>query len=309
MKFFFVFNITIFFLLIAPCAYTTEELAEKTGKSCKFCHLDPSGGGELTKAGKDFLLKISTDNKDEQKKILQSGRKRILHYVNFIAGYLHILTAIFWFGTILYVHIVLKPSYASHGLPRGEVLIGLISMAIMAVTGTVLSIHRIPSISVLFETRFGILLMVKIFLFLVMVCSALYVVLFIGPKLRIKREEDHFELKRDLTVDDLMIFDGTEDRAAYIAYKGKIYDVTKSELWQNGTHFGKHQAGADLTEMLKQAPHGEEKILAIPHVGKLIPTKTKKVWSRYEKSFYFIAYMNLALVFLITLILALWRWW
>ena len=286
MKFFFVFNITIFFLLIAPCAYTTEELAEKTRKSCKFCHLDPSGGGELTKAGKDFLLKISTDNKDEQKKILQSGRKRILHYVNFIAGYLHILTAIFWFGTILYVHIVLKPSYASHGIPRGEVLIGLISMAIMAVTGTVLSIHRIPSISVLFETRFGILLMVKIFLFLVMVCSALYVVLFIGPKLRIKREEDHFELKRDLTVDDLMIFDGTEDRAAYIAYKGKIYDVTKSELWQNGTHFGKHQAGADLTEMLKQAPHGEEKILAIPHVGKLIPTKTKKVGARCERSVY-----------------------
>lgn len=309
MKFFYVFNITIFFLLIVPYGNTTEELAEKTGKSCKFCHLDPSGGGELTKAGKDFFLKISTNSKDKPKKIVQSGRKRFLHYVYFIAGYLHILTAILWFGTILYVHIVLKPSYASHGLPRGEVQIGLISMAIMAVTGTILSINRIPSISVLFETRFGILLMVKIFLFLVMVCSALYVILFIGPKLRIKREEDHFELKKDFTVDDLMIFNGTEDRAAYIAYKDKIYDVTKSELWQNGTHFGKHHAGTDLTEMLKQAPHGEEKILAVPHIGKLLPTKTKKVWSRYEKSFYFIAYMNLALVFLITLILALWRWW
>lgn len=309
MKFFYVFTIIIFFLLIVPYADTTEELAEKTGKSCKSCHLDPSGGSELTKAGKDFLLEISTNSKDKQNKIVQSGRKRSLHFVYFIAGYLHILTAIFWFGTILHVHLVLKPSYAARSLPRGEVQIGLISMAIMAVTGIILSTYRIPSISVLFETRFGILLMVKIFLFLVMVCSALYVILFIGPKLRKKREEEHFELKEDLTADNLMIFDGTEDRAACVAYKGKIYDVTKSELWQNGTHFGKHHAGTDLTEMLKQAPHGEEKILAMPHIGKLLLTKTKKVRSRYEKSFYFIAYMNLALVFLITLILALWRWW
>lgn len=309
MKFLCVFSITIFFLLIVPYANATEELAESTGKSCKFCHLDPSGGGELTKAGKDFLLEISTSSKDKQKKFVQTGRKRILHYVYFIAGYLHLLTAIFWFGTILYVHIVLKPSYASRGLPRGEVKIGLVSMIIMAATGTILSIYRIPSISVLFETRFGILLMVKISLFLVMVCSALYAILFIGPELRKKRKEEHFELKKDLTVDELMIFNGSEDRAAYIAYKGKIYDVTKSEFWQNGTHFGKHHAGTDLTEMLKQAPHGEEKILAVPHIGKLLLTKIKKVRSRYEKIFYFIAYMNLALVFLITLILALWRWW
>jgi len=33
-------------------------------------------------------------------------------------GYIHFLTAIFWFGTILYVHLILKPTYAVGGLPR-----------------------------------------------------------------------------------------------------------------------------------------------------------------------------------------------
>ena len=84
-------------------------------------------------------------------------------------GYLHILTGIFWFGTILYVHLILKPAYAAHGPPRGEVRVGLVSMAIMGITGTLLTVYRIPSLSVLYKSRFGILLLFKIALFLMMV--------------------------------------------------------------------------------------------------------------------------------------------
>jgi hypothetical protein len=40
-----------------------------------------------------------------------------------------------WFGTILYVHLLLKPAYASHGLPRGELIVGWGSIALIAVTG------------------------------------------------------------------------------------------------------------------------------------------------------------------------------
>jgi hypothetical protein len=29
----------------------------------------------------------------------------------------------------------------------------------------------------------------------------------------------------------------------------------------------------------------------------------------YEKAFYFFAYMNLALVFIIIFVISLWRWW
>lgn len=305
MKFFFVFTTAIFFLLTALSGKATEELAEKTGKSCEYCHLDPSGGGEMTESGKEFLL--NTERK--QKKGFQTPRRRTLNFVRFVAGYLHILTAIFWFGTILYVHIVLKPSYASRGLPRGEAKVGLFSMVVMAITGTILSLFRVPSLSILFETRFGILLIIKIVLFLTMVSSAIYVVVAVGPKLRKKREDKHFDQKRDLTIDDLMLFDGTEDQGAYVAYKGEIYNVTDSKFWEDGIHFGIHQAGADLTALLERAPHGEEKIYTMPRIGKLIPMKRNKVRHRYEKIFYFIAYMNLVIAFLIMLILALWRWW
>jgi hypothetical protein len=71
----------------------------------------------------------------------------------------------------------------------------------------------------------------------------------------------------------------------------------------------KHSAGNDLTDMLKNAPHGEDKILAMPQVGMLQMTAEKPARLFHERLFYFFAYMNLVLVFVITFIIALWRWW
>lgn len=287
----------------------TEEMAEKTGKSCAFCHVDPSGGGELTQEGKDYLKKISEESDEAGSAALQTERKKISDLIRFLAGFLHILTAIFWFGTILYVHLILKPSYAAQGLPRGEVRLGLISIIIMAITGTILTVYRITSLSILLNTRFGILLMIKMALFLIMACSAFYVVFYLGPRLKKKKGVKPRGYKGDLSVDDLTNFNGTGDRNAFFAYKGKIYDVSQSPHWKDGVHFSKHSAGTDLTGALKNAPHGEEKVLEMPRVGKLISGEEGKKRPRHEKIFYFIAYMNLVLVFLITLILALWRWW
>jgi len=73
--------------------------------------------------------------------------------VRFAAGFLHLLTAVMWFGTILYVHLLLKPAYASHGLPRGELIVGWGSIALIAVTGTILTFYRIPTKDVLLHTR------------------------------------------------------------------------------------------------------------------------------------------------------------
>ncbi|MDH5705989.1 MAG: CopD family protein [Candidatus Aminicenantes bacterium] len=298
--------------LLAPFiisqVYATVEIAEETGKSCAHCHLDPSGGGELTKAGKDYLQKMSKSEDEKQKELLKPGNK-FLEIIRLIAGYLHILTAIFWFGTILYVHIILKPSYAAHGLPKGEVRLGLVSMFIMAVTGTILSYFRITSLSILWETRFGVLLIIKVILFLIMAGSALYAVLFIGPRLKKKKETGHVVPEKGLTTHDLLSFNGSEGRAVYFAYKGQIFDVSQSKFWRKGSHFGRHNAGADLTDMLNQAPHGEEKIFEMPQAGKLSVGEVKKLRPHYEKIFYILAYMNLILVFAITLILALWRWW
>jgi predicted heme/steroid binding protein len=309
MRLFWLCLVAILLYLTVPYLSATEDYAEKTGRGCEYCHLDSSGGSELTKAGKDFLRSLTKETKDEDIIVFTQGRKGVSHYIRFLAGFLHIITAIFWFGTILYVHLILKPAYAVHGLPRELVRVGLFSMLIMGITGTILTIYRIPSISFFYETRFGILLLIKIALFLIMACTALYVVIFLSAKLRKMHHENHSRLKGDFTVDDLIYFDGTRRCKTYVGYKGKIYDMSSSKFWKNGVHFQRHKAGIDLTEMLKNAPHGEDKIFDMPMIGKLAHSRMKKGLVRHEKVFYFMAYLNLIFVILIILILALWRWW
>ena len=162
----------------------------------------------------------------------------------------------------------------------------------------------------LLHTRFGILLIAKVSLYLVMVVSALYVVTVIGPKLRAKKRGGAGELEAggDLTGDQLASYDGKEGRPAYFGFEGKLYDASASKLWKQGVHMGRHNAGMDLTEALKLAPHGPEKVAALPGVGALVADTARRA-PLHERVFFFMAYMNLSVVFLIVLIIALWRWW
>lgn len=70
-----------------------------------------------------------------------------------------------------------------------------------------------------------------------------------------------------MTREELKKYNGKNGAKAYLAYKNKVYDVTQSELWQNGEHEGMHSAGVDLTPMLADAPHGEEVFADFPEVG------------------------------------------
>lgn len=72
-----------------------------------------------------------------------------------------------------------------------------------------------------------------------------------------------------ITIEDLRKHDGKEGKPQYIAYKGRVYDVTESALWKEGKHMNVHQAGRDLTEFLALAPHGEEVFERYPVVGEL----------------------------------------
>ncbi|MEW6374466.1 MAG: CopD family protein [Thermodesulfobacteriota bacterium] len=291
----------LFFPFIPSLTYSTTEYAEQTGLDCLKCHVDVTGGSRLTKAGEDYKEDLKS-----------KGTYRPLHpiqkAVRLIIGYLHLLTAIAWFGTIFYVHIFLKPAYAAKGLPKGELILGWVGIIIMAITGILLTISRIPAWKMLYTTRFGILLSVKIILFLIMAASAAVVTFVIGPRIRKQRAQISTQLKTRMTFDDLRYFDGVENRPSYFAYKGKVYDVCLSKVWKGGSHFKKHHAGDDLTDILKTAPHGEDKILKMPVVGELVPFETKVEKLGHEKVFYFMAYMNLIFVFLITFIIALWRW-
>ena len=72
-----------------------------------------------------------------------------------------------------------------------------------------------------------------------------------------------------MTSSELARNDGRDNRPAYVAVNGTIYDVTASPLWQNGDHQGAHQAGRDLTEELKSAPHVRAVVERFPVVGRL----------------------------------------
>ncbi len=68
---------------------------------------------------------------------------------------------------------------------------------------------------------------------------------------------------------ELKSYDGKEGRPAYVVYNGKVYDVSKSELWKGGVHMGRHKAGEDLTDFISMAPHETEVFDRVENVGTL----------------------------------------
>jgi predicted heme/steroid binding protein len=74
---------------------------------------------------------------------------------------------------------------------------------------------------------------------------------------------------RVLTIEELAAFDGKEGRAAYVAFEGKVYDLTDSAEWEAGLHQEEHPAGTDLTDDMDFAPHGMELLEGFPVVGRL----------------------------------------
>ncbi|MDU0458635.1 MAG: cytochrome b5 domain-containing protein [Geobacteraceae bacterium] len=293
---------TSFAMLVPQQVGATEEYAKQTGQACAACHLDPGGGGELTTTGKAFAESLRAQTVNPERSAFVKGFRLVI-------GYFHFLTAIFWFGTILYVHLILKPAYAASGLPRGELRVGIVSMIVMGVTGSILTYYRVSSLDTLFHTRFGILLFIKVCLYLVMVISALFVITVIGPRLKAKRKElSSADTAGGLTLEDLTAYDGKDGRPAYFAFEGKVYDATQSKLWKQGVHMGRHNAGNDLTEALSLAPHGREKLTTMATAGEVIAAGPRKA-PLHERVFFFMAHMNLTIVFIIILILSLWRWW
>ncbi len=71
------------------------------------------------------------------------------------------------------------------------------------------------------------------------------------------------------TREELAEYDGKNGKPSYIAHDGLIYDVSDSFLWKGGRHQAMHQAGCDLTEALKRAPHGPDMLERVPVIGKL----------------------------------------
>lgn len=72
-----------------------------------------------------------------------------------------------------------------------------------------------------------------------------------------------------LTREELSTYNGEDGQPAYVAVDGMIYDVSDVPAWTGGTHNG-NMAGQDLSEAIKNAPHGDSKLEGLPIVGELI---------------------------------------
>ena len=72
-----------------------------------------------------------------------------------------------------------------------------------------------------------------------------------------------------MTSEELLSFNGKDGKPGYIAFQGKVYDVSKSPLWSKGLHMNRHPSGKDLTGEISAAPHGTEVFERYPQVGVL----------------------------------------
>ena len=75
--------------------------------------------------------------------------------------------------------------------------------------------------------------------------------------------------KRRFTRRELARYNGKDGAPAFIAYEGRVYDVSRSFLWQDGSHQALHAAGGDLTASLEDAPHPADLLRRFPMVGTL----------------------------------------
>lgn len=283
----------VFFLAGAGYSTAFEEYAGRTGRPCAECHVDPGGGGGLTVTGKSYAAGGHRWPIPEAQAAGRTGRSgMVVNAVRFALGLTHLVAAIVWFGTIFYVHIVLRPRYAAGGLPKVEMKIAWMAIAALALTGVPLTRLRFHDPAALLETRSGVLLLVKIGLFVALLLSAAYVTLRLSPRLR--KEKAAWQSN-----------DGVDGRPSWVKVGDLFYDLTASPKWAGGSHFKRHRAGEDLTEALKAAPHGPEKLAGFPHheAGSVAQGGAADI-----ARLYFLAYANLAMAFGVILIIALWRW-
>jgi predicted heme/steroid binding protein len=76
------------------------------------------------------------------------------------------------------------------------------------------------------------------------------------------------------TREDLAHYHGKNGSPAYIAFEGRVYDASRSFLWQRGRHQVRHAAGLDWTGGLDEAPHGADLLERFPVIGVLVDERT-----------------------------------
>lgn len=274
---------------LAGPAVASPEFSGQTGQSCAACHKDPKGGGALNLAGERYKVSGYFWGKGTRPDL---G----VQLLRLVLGFIHVLAGVIWFGSIVYVHLIIKPASLVGGMPPGEKRLGRICLMAVGLTGIGLTLLKLHELRELWTTSFGLILLVKMFIYVIMVAVAAVATTYIDRLLR-----------RAGRAADAPKPDGQEGRPAHVFYAGRAYDVSQSKLWKNGVHMARHHAGVDLTEAIEAAPHGPEVLQRVPDLGPAqegVGEKPPKVL----KLFVALAYFILFCVFLVLLCVAWWNW-
>ncbi|MBN1627471.1 MAG: CopD family protein [Deltaproteobacteria bacterium] len=286
--------ILVALFLFYPLASTiaTPEYSGQTDRACSYCHENYDGGGTLTVNGETF--RSAGYVMGSESRSLWSGLS-----LRFFTGFLHVLAAVIWFGTIFYIHLFVKPKSLTSGLPKKERVLGWVCIIVVGVTGIILTVFRINEIDEIWTTTFGIVWIVKVSFFLLMVAIAAVATTRLNRRMR----EEYEKAKAG----PVSAADGKEGRPAHIVYSGQIYDVSESRLWKDGVHMRRHYAGNDLTEAMSGAPHGPEALEKVKKIGSA-PSEEKGRISKPARIFVGMAYVILGFMLVILLCVAYWNW-
>ncbi len=74
-------------------------------------------------------------------------------------------------------------------------------------------------------------------------------------------------MMKEYTMEEVAKANGQGGAPTLFVYQGKVYDVSKSDLWVDGNHEEMHTAGRDLTAEIVDAPHDEDVLRRFPIVG------------------------------------------
>lgn len=280
---------TVFMAALIQPAFASPEFSGQTGQACSACHKNADGGGALTLRGERYKADGFFWNEVDQPRWGIRLLKTIL-------GFLHVLFGVVWFGSIAYVHLIIKPQSLIGGMPKSEKLLGRVCIVVVGLTGIGLTLLKVQTPRELWTTSFGVVWIVKVSVYVIMVVIAAVATTAIDRHLqRIGRT------KADVKSD------GKDGRPAHIIYEGHRYDVSDSKMWQGGVHMARHFADTDLTEAMAKAPHGTEVLQRVKDLG---PDRSRRPGEadRVLKLFVGLAYFVLFCVFIVLLCVAWWRW-
>lgn len=286
--------------MLCPSAFATPQFARATGKDCSFCHVTP--GGPLNAQGQAFQAAGNTLTPTSLGPSPSPGAGpasdsmlTLPTWLRDLLVWAHLVAMVAWLGAIIFVHLVQSPRIAGRGIPRGYLNLAWPSIIVLGISGILLTLNDIPSLSTLTTTRWGKILLLKVALYLLLAGVATFVTFFVNPRLKRLAETEaghplgpHSHLK--------------EEGKVTFSYEGKVYDVTASKLWNEGRHARRHQAWQDLTAAMAGAPHGLEVLDRYP----VLAGGTEQPTPRPVRFFIILAYANLGLVLAVLLVVAAW---